>query len=167
MSKVIFIGSQELKDNGLINGSVDVNKFLPYIEISQDIHIQNILGTDLYNRLKDGIVADDLNADEVILLDDYIKSTLIHFALAEYYPFAAYRITNGGIYKHTSENEQTIDVNEVEALVRSETSYAKYYSKRLVDYLCVNYSLYPEYSTNTDDDISPSKTINYIGGIYL
>lgn len=167
MSKILFIGAKELKDNGLINGSVDVDKYINYLEISQDIHIQNYLGTDLYNRLKDGIVADDLNSDEVNLLDNYIKNALIHFALAEYYPFAAYRITNGGIYKHTSDNEQTIDVDEIASLTRQERSYADYYAKRLVDFLCENSSLYPEYSTNTDNDINPSKEVKYIGGIYL
>ena len=42
---------------------------------------------------------------------------LIWYAQANYIPFAAYQIKNGGVYKHTSENAQTVDKNEVDFLV--------------------------------------------------
>ena len=164
MAQVLFIKAEDLKKNTILGGSVDTNKFIQYIKISQEIHIQNYLGSKLYQRLIAGITAGDLNADETTLLDDYIQDALIHFASAEYLPFAAYQISNGGVYKHTSENSTGVDKNEIDYLVQKERDFAQYYIKRMVDYLCVNSSLFPEYSTNVDNDIRPSKNSNYSSG---
>jgi hypothetical protein len=167
MATTLFITTAELKRNTILSGSIDTNKFIQYIKIAQDIHIQNYLGSKLYNRLIEGITNTDLNASETILLNDYVKDALIHFAGAEYLPFAAYQVSNGGVYKHTSENSTSVDKNEVDYLVQKERDFAQYYIKRMVDYLCVNSALFPEYLTNEDNDIRPSKDTNYNCGWVL
>ena len=43
----------------------------------------------------------------------------------------------------------------VDYLVAKAREYANYYSTRLVDYLSFHNDLFPEYNTNTDEDISP------------
>ena len=167
MATALFIDSETLKRNTIINGSTDPDKFMQFIKIAQNIHIQNLLGTDLYERLQAGIIADDLTADESTLIDDYVQDCLIHYASAEYLPFSAFQINNGGVYKHTSENAQTTTSDDIDKLAKAERSYAEYYAKRLVAYLCNNSSTYPEYSTNTEDDIYPSKKVRYTNGWYL
>jgi len=167
MATALFISAEDIKKNTLLSGSVDVDKFINYIKIAQEIHLQNYLGTDLYTRLQAGIVANDLTSLETTLINDYIQDALIHFATAEYLPFAAYQVANGGVFKHTSENSFNADKSEVDFLVQKERDFAQYYVKRLVDYLCENSEDYPEYSTNTGSDINPSKTINYSGGWFL
>jgi hypothetical protein len=72
-----------------------------------------------------------------------------------YIPFSAYSITNKGILKGSSETAQNVDKNEVDYLVSKAREYANYYSTRLVDYLCFNSSLFPEYTSNTNNDINP------------
>ena len=42
---------------------------------------------------------------------------LIWYAQAEYIPYAAYQIKNGGVFKHTSENAETVARSEVDFLV--------------------------------------------------
>ena len=41
MATALFITAKDLKANTLIDGNVDVNKFLQFIKIAQQIHIQN------------------------------------------------------------------------------------------------------------------------------
>ena len=43
--------------------------------------------------------------------------------------------------------------------------YANYYSTRLVDYLCFNQSKFPEYTSNTNDDISPDTDTVFNGWV--
>ena len=167
MAVALFIKTADLKKNTIINGSTDVDKFMQYIKIAQEIHIQNYLGTDLYTRLQEGIIAADLNANETILLNDYVQDALIHFAMAEYLPFSAYQVANGGVFKHNSENSVTVDKSEVDFLAQKERNFAEYYAKRLTDYLKFNQSLFPEYTTNTDNDIYPDGSVNYSGGWVL
>ena len=47
MSKVLFIRRDDIVRNSVLSGNVDSDKFLQFIEIAQEIHIQNYLGTKL------------------------------------------------------------------------------------------------------------------------
>jgi len=167
MAVALFIKSEDLKRKTILDGNVDTDKFLPYIKLAQEIHIQNFLGTKLYERLQAGVIAGDLTTNEKKLIDDYIQDALIHYAASEYIPFAAYTIANGGIYKNAPENAINVEKDEVDSLVQAERNYAQYYAQRLIDYLCNNSALYPEYSTNTDEDIKPDTILKYTGGWYL
>ena len=55
MAKVLFISNKDLKRYSILNGNTDPDKFLQYIEIAEEIHIQNYLGTKLFNKLKSDI----------------------------------------------------------------------------------------------------------------
>ena len=52
----LFITAKDLKANTLIDGNVDVNKFLQFIKIAQQIHIQNFLGGKLYDKISADIL---------------------------------------------------------------------------------------------------------------
>jgi hypothetical protein len=166
MAEVLFIKPEDVKRYTILDGNVDTDKYITIIEVSQETHIQNYLGTDLYKRLQDGIQANDLNADEVILLE-YIQKALIFYVGADYLPFSAYNVANGGLFKNTPENSITVDKTEVDYLVQSYRDKSQYYTQRLIDYLCNNSSKFPEYSTNTDNEINPDTYINLTGGWYL
>lgn len=167
MSKALFITPKDIKRYSILNGNVDNDKFMQYIEIAQDIHIQNYLGTDLYEKLQTLITSDTINdvanADYKLLLDTHVKPMLIHWALVQYLPFAAYTISNGGVYKHTSETSQSVDKNEVDFLVEKQRTTAQYYTDRFIDFMCFNSSTYPEYNTNSNGDVYPDKK-SYFGG---
>ena len=162
----LFIKDEDLKRNTILDGNVDTDKFKPYVKIAQEIHIQNYLGTDLYKRLQTGIISDDLTVNEETLIG-YIQNALIHWAAVDYLPFAAYTVGNGGIYKHLPENAVQVEKDEVDRLVQAERDFAQYYTQRMIDYLCDNSTLYPEYSSNTDNDINPDTYINLTGGWFL
>ena len=82
-----------------------------------------------------------------------------------YIPFAAYSIKNGGVFKGSSETAETVNKNEVDYLVDKAREYANYYSTRLVDYLQFNTDLFPEYNSNTDNDIHPDTDTTFKGWV--
>ena len=55
--KALFISVADLKKKSIIDGNVDSDKIVQYIEIAQDIHIQNYLGGSLYKKLQELIIA--------------------------------------------------------------------------------------------------------------
>ena len=57
-----------------MNGNVDTDKFIQYIKISQDIHIQNFLGTDLFKKIQADIIAGTLTGDYLNLVNVHIKA---------------------------------------------------------------------------------------------
>ena len=50
MATPLFISRQDLVRNTIINGTVDSDKFLPFIKLAQIQHIQNYLGSKLYDK---------------------------------------------------------------------------------------------------------------------
>jgi hypothetical protein len=165
MAKALFITNKDLKRFSVLDGNVDADKFIQYIDIAQDIHIQNYLGTDLYEKLQADIIADTLTGNYLTLVNTYVKPMLIHWAMVEYLPFAAYTVANKGIYKHTAENSDSVTKNEVDYLSEKERDIAQHYTRRFIDYMCYNSTLFPEYSSNTNEDVSPSKQSNFGGWV--
>jgi len=165
MATALFINRTDLVKNSILDGNVDTDKFIQFIKVAQQIDIQNLLGTDLYNKISADIIAGNLAGNYLSLVNTYVQPTLIWFAQMNYIPFAAYQIKNGGVFKHSSETAQNVDKNEVDYLVGKAREYANYYSTRLVDYLCFNDNLFPEYNSNSDDDIYPDTDTTFKGWV--
>ena len=52
-------------------------------------------------------------------------------------------------------------------LVDRSRAIGEFYRERMIDYLCFNQASFPEYSTNTNDDLTPRRRGNYTGGMNL
>jgi len=158
--KALFISRTDLVKNTIIDGNVDTDKFIQFISIAQDIHIQNYLGTKLYKRIENDIINDTLTGDYLKLVTDYIQPMLIHYAMVDYLPFAAYQVKNGGVFKHSSENAETVSKDEVDFLIQKERDFAEYYTRRFVDYICFDNTKFPEYTENQQSDVYPDKDVD-------
>ena len=162
MSKALFISRKDIVAKSPISGVVDADKLMQYIEIAQDLNIQPQLGTDLYNKLQSEIIAGTISGDYKTLLDDYVKPMLIHFAASEFLAYASYTIANGGVYKRTSENGETVSKDEIDFLVDKERRTAKFYEDRFNDYMTYNASTkFPEFYTNNNEDLHPMRRTNF------
>ena len=155
MATALFISRTDLVKNSILDGNIDTDKFIQFIKIAQQIDVRNYLGSELYNRISDDITNSTLSGNYLTLVNDYIQPMLIHFAMVQYLPFAAYQIKTGGIYKHQSENAESVSKDEVDYLVQKERDFAEYYTKRFIDYMAFNQTLFPEYTSNSNDDIYP------------
>jgi hypothetical protein len=91
---------------------------------------------------------------------------LIHWALVEYLPFAAYTIANKGVFKHSSENATNVEKNEIDFLIEKERNVAQYYTDRFINYMSFEASSkFPEYYTNSNDDVYPDKDASFEGWV--
>jgi len=160
MANVLLISRNDIVKYTALNGNLDVDKFIQFIYIAQQIHVLNYLGTDLLEKVKSDIAAGSLTGNYQTLVETYVKPMLVHFSMVEYLPFSGVTISNNGIYKHNSENSSIIDQDELEKLIAAERKIAEHYASRCVDYLCNNSSLFPEYTSNTGSDFSPSSDVN-------
>lgn len=163
--QALFVTREDIVKFTAMNGNVDTDKFIASIKIAQDIHIQNYLGTKLFNKINDAIVSNTLASPYTTLLSQYIKPMVIHFAMVEYLPFAAYTIANKGVFKHNSENSTNVEKNEVDFLIEKERDIAQHYTNRFIDYMCYNQASFPEYNTNSNGDVFPDSEANFIGWV--
>ena len=163
MATALFVSRDEIIKFTALNGNIDTDSFIQWVKIAQDIHIQNYLGTKLFNKINNDIVAGTLAGNYLSLTNVYVKPMLIHWSMVEYLPFAAYTIANKGVYKHNSENSDTVSKEEVDFLVEKERSIAENYTRRFIDYMSFNNSLFPEYNTNSNADVYPDKQSDFAG----
>lgn len=172
MSKVLFISVAELKRKTNIDGNVDDDKIVQYIETAQDRHVQNYMGTNLYrslqNKLSAGTIDDVENAAYKTLWLTYVKSMVTWFAIESYLPWAMFKITNGGLQKHQSENAISASLEEMRVLLAEARENAEHYTRRFIDYINDNPTLFDEYfSTSNNSDMRPDRDVNFTGGWVL
>ena len=165
MAQALLISRKDIVKFTAMNGNVDTDKFIQFIKIAQDIHIQNYLGTDLLNKIESDIIASSLASSYLSLVTDYVKPMLIHWAMVEYLPFAAYTVANKGVFKHSSENATNVDKVEIDFLIEKERNLAQYYTDRFVSYMSFNNDSFPEYNSNSNEDVYPDKDASFEGWV--
>ena len=165
MATALFINRTDLIRNSIIDGNVDTDKFIQFIKVAQEIEIRNYLGTKLYEKLQTDIAGSGVAGNYETLLNKYVQPMLIWYAQAEYIPYAAYQIKNGGVFKHTSENAETVSKSEVDYLVNKARNTAEYYTQRFLDYINNNSNLFPEYNQNTGGDVYPDSDATFNGWV--
>jgi hypothetical protein len=159
----LFISPEDLVKRTAINGNVDRDQMIQFIKIAQDIHVQALLGTALYNRLKTDVLNSTLAGNYQTLLEDYVQDVLVHYSMTEILPFLAYKVSNGGVFKKQSENSEGIEKSELEYLIQRERDIAEHYGRRLVSYLTFYGSLTPEYYENQNGEMYPTDGQSFNG----
>lgn len=168
MAQTLLVTREDILKLTPINGNVDTDKITPFIKSAQDIHIQDILGTELYTRLLNDVSAGTLAGNYETLLIVYVQPVLCHLAAADFYMFHGYEIANGGIYRHQSENSTTPSKNEIDMLVHRQRDIGDHYRRRLLDHLSFEAATrYPEYYTNNNEDMFPNTRTRYTSGWVL
>lgn len=167
MAEALLISRKDIVRYTSLNGSVDVDKYIQFIYLAQNIHLENYCGTDLLNKIKADIIGGTLTGNYETLVKTYLKPMLIHWAMVEYLPFASVVIGNTGLFRHNSENATNLTQDEIEKLVKKEQKIAQYYTERFINYMNYNQTLFPEYSTNTNDDTYPDTDIRDLTNWYI
>jgi hypothetical protein len=85
--EALLISRNDIVSLTALGGSVDTDKFIQFVKIAQDIHVQNYLGTNLLQKIQNDILDNDLADPYLSLVVNYIKPLLIHWAMVEYITF--------------------------------------------------------------------------------
>ena len=167
MNLANFITSDYIKTTCGINDSIDGKKVTATIIDVQRRYIEPILGTDLYNKIQSDIVASSLTGNYQTLTNEWIAPCLAWYVYMELIPEIAVRIDRGGVFRDQASNSVAASTGELNYLQQKQRDKAEFYGQRLTDYLCHNNDLFPEYTTNSDEDLRPIRDDNPFHGIDL
>lgn len=160
-----FVSAARCKRDTALGSTVDENVIHPYIQIAQDRHIWNALGTALYDDLAEKVRAvTPIAGNDKILLETYIQPCLTQFVFVELGYVMRLRFSNNSITLADSDVGSAADLGSIKLVMERAESIAMFYRQRLVDYLCYNTALFPLYNANTAEQLGPS-TRNYFGGL--
>ena len=165
--RVKFISVDYLKEHTTIEDNVDSDKLVPYIYEAQDMHIQQALGTTFYNRLRQGVIDGDLNADETNLLQTYIQPCLVWWVLYYAMPTLNFKLTNKAVSQESSQYSTSSLKSDVDFLRHDVRNFAEFRTARLNKYLCDYFDLFPEYQ-NPGDKVNLHKSNrSYFNNLYI
>lgn len=171
MASVKFISTDYLKTNTAIDGNVDDKILEPFIIKAQNIHIQDALGSNLFDAYKTLITTGDIQlsgkTDYKTMLDDYINPALAEWSFYEALPWINYKITNQAVATKDSDNSTASSIDEVKWLRSSVRDSAEFYKQRLIKYMKESETLFSELQDEINcDDIKPN-TNGYFNGLFL
>tara|TARA_R110000822_G_scaffold97176_2_gene220825 strand:+ start:1892 stop:2473 length:582 start_codon:yes stop_codon:yes gene_type:complete len=156
MQNTLLISEAKLKAFTDINNNLDPSLIKSTIREAQIIHITRLLGTKLYDKIIDDVDAGTLTGNYKSLVDDYVQDSLLYWAYYESLEAIYLRPRNNGLLQpQGGDNALSVDMLIYDKKRRSVKNKAEYFSERLVDYLCFNSSLFPEYGTEQNAEIFP------------
>jgi hypothetical protein len=167
MATALLVSEQRLKQWTNLDNNVRVEEITPFIIQAQDIYIQDTLGTKFYNRIKEGIIAADLNTNETAFLQDYIGPCLMQFSLYLMMPGLKYSLTDKGVLSGSSEETTQTSLDELKYLRQAALDTAQFYQKRMREFLFDNPGMFPEYDTPGTDGMYPNKQTPYFSGLVV
>lgn len=135
MKNICFINVNTIKERSALHSNVDDKLILPEVLSAQDMFLLPALGTALYNRLQDGIENNNLTADEVDLLDNFITNPLVYYTLSELPVGLSYQFYNKGLVRKTSDNTDTPQMQDLIDVASRYRTRAEFYTQRLIKHL--------------------------------
>lgn len=160
MSTVFLVSIATLKEKSIINTNVDDSLLSNAILESQDIELQQVLGTKLYNKLiylvAHGLINTMGYEEYKTLLDNYCIKVVLSAATLRALPYIHFKVMNKGVQNQNSDNSLPTSLQELEFLMDKIRNDFEFYAQRLADYLLQHRMEYPEYISTTQlDELSP------------
>lgn len=148
----LFISTSKVKQDSLVSDNVDTKYIRSVIVYVQDMEVETVLGSTLYDEIETAILAQTLSGANQTLVNDHIQPMLLKYLEAEIIESAHYKITNKGTQIQDSEQSSPAQRSEVHRYAEKFRNMAENYKQRLINFLCENESDYPSYQ-NTGSGI--------------
>ena len=96
-NKILLITSDYYKRNSVVNLNVDDSLINPQIIKAQNLNIERVLGSDLFNLLLSEVEAQSVSSRMVTLLEDYIQPALVEWVTYAGLLYFNYKVTNKAV----------------------------------------------------------------------
>lgn len=160
MEIVYFISVNEIKQMGFVNTNVNEDVIGTTLVRVQDIMLKSVLGRPFYQRLREGIINNDLTPNEVTLIDDYIKPFLVPAVEFECIPHIEMEIRAKTVGTTNDATYSTVTESQSLKLEDRLQQYSRHYKEELKCYLRENAKLFPKYNEWLCSCSSPEKKGN-------
>jgi hypothetical protein len=154
---VLLVSEQRMKQWTSLDNNIRIDVLTPSILNAQNVYTQQSLGTRFYNRLKEGVMNNNLTANENAFLKDYVGPALMQYALYLVLPNLKYKLVEKGIVSGTSEETAATTLDDMKYLRQNAMDLAQFYDERLREYLKDNPGMFPEYTNPGTDGMQPDR----------
>lgn len=142
MTNILFISEDYIKTNSGLNDNVFGKNLLPAIREAQDLYLQQIIGSTLYEKLiqliDDELIGETENALYKDLLDNEIRPYLLYETLVQLIPVINAKLVNFGSMQSNDEHLVNLSQGDVVVLTGHYQNNADFYARRLQEYILNN-----------------------------
>lgn len=150
-----------LAEYSLLPNNYNIDEIWNFVALTETLHIEPIIGTELYNELLDQVEHNNVTPENAsLLLQIYPFEGLALMEVAM--PYIAYHFTEVGITIGKSDNSEGVSTKDIDYITNYVKSQMSPLKKKLIDFLTRNKDVYPLYQV-TDKCPSPVKTWNVYG----
>lgn len=147
MQKVLLTSEAFIKGASNIDDNMQPKFLIPAIKESQDIDVQQVLGTPLLNKLCDLVSGSTIDNPENIAykaLIDKVQYFMLYCVLSKICVIANIKIGNIGVYSTNDENAYSVNLSNMFTTKDYYEKKADYYKMLLQQFLIENHADYPE-----------------------
>ena len=149
MTNVQLISEAKIRQYTDMNDNVDSKLIVNAIREAQDIELQRILGTLLYNKVIDEVANSTLSGVYKTLVDEYVQNFLLYAVYYNTLEAIYLRPRNNGLLiPNGGENSDTADRSMYNVKRQSVKNKSEFYAEKLSQYLIENQNNYPELGQN-------------------
>lgn len=167
VQKVLFLSADAVKQQSAINLNLDNKDVEVHIIKAQDLCVQPLIGTRLFEKLREDVINNTLVEPYSTLLDDYLNDVLVNESIRRALPFIMYNVNRKGINTFSDDYSESVQQSELTHLQNIFKSDSEFYQQRVTDYLFHNAEKFPEFETGSEDDMLPNYGSAYSPNIYL
>jgi len=149
MTTTLIISEEKLREFTDINDNLDSKLINNAVREAQDIYLQRLTGTTLYEYILAQIDANTLSGNYQTLVDDFVQPFLIYASYWEALDAIYTRPRNNGLLQPTGgENSEKADSTVYNRKRQGIENKMEYYSERLTNYLIQNQDQFPQLNDN-------------------
>lgn len=142
MTNILFLNEDYVKTNSGLNDNVFGKSLLPAMREAQDIYLQQIIGSTLYEKLiqliDDETIGEAENAIYKDLLDNKIRPYLLYETLVQLIPVINEKLANFGTMLSNDEHLVNLSQGDVVVLTGHYQNNSDFYARRLQEYILNN-----------------------------
>ena len=162
-------------ENTPVDENTNYDLIQPVVWDCQELFIQEILGSPLYDAILAEIVTNGgtlTTARYVTLVNSYVAPCLLNYVLMDSQVTMLYKMRNLSVSTNRSDYSSEVDFKEHRYLKDQFKIKAEAYAEKIVRYLCANSATFPEYLNYTSSDQVRAKnqrpsTSVYLGGMQI
>lgn len=145
-NEILLVSEAKLKNFTSISFNTSPDVLVPFVFNAQNTYAIEYLGSALLNEIKLQVRTNTVTADNAFLLDEYLGNVVLNWAAYMAMPFLTYKIYNKSIMVPTSEQSESVGLEEVRFLQSQVKQVAQQYSWLMQRYLWNYNNLYPLWS---------------------
>jgi len=167
MAVTLFVTEDYIKTHTVIDDQVDAKTLMVVVADAQQLYIEPLLGTRLYDKLKTEVVANTLAGNYLTLMNTYVVPTLLKWIVHDWTPLNHFRLRNVGTTTKNGEFGSSASRSDLTFRMGLAENKANLIGMKMIDYLECNTALFPEYCTNDlGGELQPKNSATSTG-IYL